>query len=68
MKPLFIDDWPNVQEDHNEISQKIINVFEEHQKRKIKNKEMKVVEKDKDSDDKKQALLKLKNEDIEKSE
>jgi hypothetical protein len=41
MKPLFIADWPYVKEDHDEISRKIISVFEEHQRKKIKSKEMK---------------------------
>jgi hypothetical protein len=40
MKPFFIDDWPYVKEDHDQISQKIISVFDEHQKKKIKNKEL----------------------------
>lgn len=41
MKPFFIADWPFVKEDHDEISRKIIALFEEHQRRKIKNKELK---------------------------
>lgn len=41
MKPFFIDDWPNVKRDHDEISLKIITVFDDHQKKKIKNKELK---------------------------
>ncbi len=40
LKPIFIDDWPNVKEDHNQISNKIIDVFNEHQRKKIKNKEL----------------------------
>jgi hypothetical protein len=40
MKPFFIADWPFVKEDHNEISRKIIAVFEEHQRKKVKNKEL----------------------------
>ena len=34
LKPLFIDDWPNVKEDHDQLSNKIIDVFNEHQKKK----------------------------------
>ncbi len=41
MKPFFIGDWPHVKDDHDEISRKIISVFEEHQRRKFKNKELK---------------------------
>lgn len=40
MKPLFIGDWPSVKEDHDQISKKIIEVFEEHQRKKIKKKEL----------------------------
>lgn len=41
MKPFFIGDWPNVKDDHDEISRKIIAVFEEHQRKKYKSKELK---------------------------
>lgn len=40
IKPFFIDDWPDVKEDHNIISNKIIEVFDNHQTNKMKNKEM----------------------------
>lgn len=40
MKPLFIDDWPNVKQDHDLLSNKIIDVFNEFQKKKIKSKEL----------------------------
>ena len=40
LKPFFIGDWPNVKEDHDQLSEKIIGVFDEHQKRKFKNKEL----------------------------
>ena len=40
MKPCFIDDWPQVKNDHNEISTKIIELFELHQQKKLRNKEM----------------------------
>lgn len=43
LKPIFIDDWPNVKEDHNQISNKIIDVFNEYQIKKIKSKEMAIV-------------------------
>ena len=34
-KPFLIEDWPNVKKDHNDISVKIINLFNEHQRQKI---------------------------------
>jgi hypothetical protein len=34
-KPFLIEDWPNVKKDHNAISVKIINLFNEHQKEKF---------------------------------
>lgn len=43
MKRFFIDDWPNVKSDHDEISKKIITVFDEHQRKKIKNNELKEI-------------------------
>lgn len=46
MKPFFIDDWPNVKSDHNEISNKIVEVFNEHQKKKIKSKELRSISND----------------------
>ncbi len=56
MKPFFIADWPFVKEDHDEISRKIIAVFEEHQRKKIKNKELKDIT-PKSSHDKIESLL-----------
>jgi hypothetical protein len=35
MKPFFIDDWPFVKHDHDEISRKIITVFYDHQRKKL---------------------------------
>lgn len=43
LKPFLIDDWPNVKKDHNEISSKIIDLFNYHQQRKLRNKELQVV-------------------------
>ena len=43
MKPFFIDDWPYVKKDHNEISNKIIDMFNYHQQKKMRNKELQVV-------------------------
>jgi len=40
LKPFFIGDWPYVKQDHDQLSEKIISVFDEHQKRKFKNKEL----------------------------
>jgi hypothetical protein len=39
----LIEDWPNVKYDHDEISVKIINLFDEHQRKKLKNKELRSV-------------------------
>jgi NhaP-type Na+/H+ or K+/H+ antiporter len=58
MKPFFIDDWPNVKEDHDEISVKIITLFDEHMKRKLKNKELnKIVKNSRNSIEKTEQLL-----------
>jgi hypothetical protein len=54
LKPFFIGDWPLVKEDHDEISRKIISVFDEHQRKKIKNKELKDMAV---SQEKKESLL-----------
>lgn len=40
LKPFFIDDWPDVKKDHNEISIKMIELFSLHQQKKRRNKEM----------------------------
>lgn len=40
MKPFFIDDWPDVKRDHLEITNKIVDLFNFHQQKKIRNKEM----------------------------
>lgn len=40
LKPCFIDDWPEVKRDHNEISRKMIELFSLHQQKKIRSKEM----------------------------
>lgn len=34
LRPLFIDDWPRVKEDHDKISNKIVEVFDEFQRSK----------------------------------
>jgi hypothetical protein len=40
IKPFLIEDWPNVKYDHDEVSVKIINLFDEHQRKKMKSKEI----------------------------
>lgn len=58
MKPFFIGDWPYVKEDHDLLSQKIISVFDEHQKRKYKNKEMaNIIASDPKKEEKIESLL-----------
>jgi NhaP-type Na+/H+ or K+/H+ antiporter len=58
MKPFFIDDWPKVKEDHDDISIKIISVFDEHMKRKLKDKELKqIVKNSRNSIEKTEQLL-----------
>ncbi len=58
MKPFFIGDWPFVKDDHDEISRKIISVFEEHQRRKFKNKELRdITSKTRRSAEKIESLL-----------
>jgi hypothetical protein len=58
MKPFFIADWPNVKDEHDEISEKIINLFDEHMKRRLKNKELQsIVKNSRDSVEKTEQLL-----------
>ena len=51
MRPFFIDDWPRVKEDHDKISNKIIEVFDEFQRSKKKVKELSTIKSNDDNED-----------------
>jgi len=38
LRPFFIDDWPDVKEDHTKIVKEILGILENHEKHKMKNK------------------------------
>ena len=38
LRPFFIDDWPDVKEDHAKIAKEILGILENHEKHKMKNK------------------------------
>ncbi len=38
LRPFFIDDWPDVKEDHTKIAKEILGILENHEKHKMKNK------------------------------
>ena len=38
LRPFFIDDWPDVKEDHTKIAKEILGILENHEKHKMKTK------------------------------
>ena len=41
LKPIFIDDWVTVRDEHSQIAKEIMQIFENHEKKKLKAKERK---------------------------
>ena len=38
LRPIFIDDWPDVKDQHEEIAKEILNILKKHEENKMKNK------------------------------